>query len=325
MKFSIIIPVYKVEKYLRECVDSVLCQSFRDYEIILVDDGSPDLCPQMCDDYAAQDTRVKVIHQTNAGIACARNVGTSAARGEYLIFIDSDDYLLDKDILHSIASKTVNGADIVLFGYKKYFESDSSWGVDVCPTLKLGQTVGETINEMLLNGSYIATAWTKAIRRTFIEENNILFKPGMISGEDVDWYLNILCFVKKFESVNKPCVAYRQRPDSISHKPKLQSLLDFMWILETWPKRIEDNTNDNSLKQALMSTMGYYWANTMILYSSYSCVDVSSYKKDLVKLSVLKKFAITKRALSIRFIYNLLGFNLTIILLKLIGKIKKSQ
>lgn len=81
MKFSIIIPCYKVENYLHECVDSVLNQTFNDYEIILVDDGSPDACPQICDEYVAKDARIKVIHQKNAGLACARNAGIAEAKG----------------------------------------------------------------------------------------------------------------------------------------------------------------------------------------------------------------------------------------------------
>ncbi len=90
---SVIIPVYKVEKYLCRCVDSVLDQTYRNMEMILVDDGSPDGCPAICDEYARQDDRVRVIHQENAGLSGARNAGIDAARGQWLAFVDSDDYL----------------------------------------------------------------------------------------------------------------------------------------------------------------------------------------------------------------------------------------
>ena len=90
---SVIIPVYKVEKYLCRCVDSVLEQTYTNMEIILVDDGSPDNCPVMCDEYARQDSRVKVIHQENAGLSGARNAGIDMAQGQWLAFVDSDDYL----------------------------------------------------------------------------------------------------------------------------------------------------------------------------------------------------------------------------------------
>ena len=92
-KISVIIPVYNAEKYLKRCVDSVREQTYGNLEIILVDDGSPDGCPQMCDTFAAEDDRIKVIHKENAGVAAARNTGLAAAGGEYLTFVDSDDYI----------------------------------------------------------------------------------------------------------------------------------------------------------------------------------------------------------------------------------------
>ena len=91
---SVIVPVYKVELYLRQCVDSLLAQTYSNLEIILVDDGSPDGCPAICDEYARKDSRVRVIHKPNGGLSDARNVGLDAARGEYIGFIDSDDWVM---------------------------------------------------------------------------------------------------------------------------------------------------------------------------------------------------------------------------------------
>ena len=91
-KVSILVPIYNVEKYLPRCIESVLSQDFRDYELILVDDGSPDQCPQICDEYAKKDSRIKVVHKQNGGLVSARLAGFMEARGEYLVFLDSDDY-----------------------------------------------------------------------------------------------------------------------------------------------------------------------------------------------------------------------------------------
>ena len=126
MKFSIVIPVYKVEKYLRECVDSILSQSFKDYEVILVDDGSPDNCPKICDEYANSDTRVKVIHQENVGQASARNAAISVATGEYILCLASDDYYADTNVLNSICQKTQTTADAPT--QKAPFYQMSHWG-----------------------------------------------------------------------------------------------------------------------------------------------------------------------------------------------------
>ena len=98
MKFSVVVPVYKVEEYINECVDSILNLSFDDFEVILVDDGSPDNCGKICDEYAKKDERVRVIHKENGGLVSARQAGIKIARGEYIVNIDSDDYI-DKDML----------------------------------------------------------------------------------------------------------------------------------------------------------------------------------------------------------------------------------
>ena len=325
MKFSIIIPCYKVEKYLHECVDSILNQTFTDFEVILVDDGSPDSCPQICDEYAAKDPRVQVVHQNNAGIACARNVGITLAKGEYIISIDSDDYLINETVLSAIEEKTWSNPDVVMFGYRKFFESDKSWGEPICPKLSPGLSTAQSLKELLSNGSYIATAWTKAVRREVLVKNNITFKPGMVSGEDVDWYLNLLCSVDKFEVLQKTCIAYRQRSDSISHNPKIQSLTDFIWILEEWPKCFDERNISSELKNSLMNAMAYYWANVMVLYSTFDAKEAKPYRNRLKALGYMNNYAITSRALTMKKFYKAFGFDMTILLLKFLGKIKKRQ
>ena len=111
---SVIIPIYNVEKYLRECLDSVLAQTYKNLEIILIDDGSPDNCGKICDEYAAKDNRIKVIHQINQGVSAARNAGLDAARGEYIGFVDSDDYIKPDmyEYLYALISK--DNADMAM-------------------------------------------------------------------------------------------------------------------------------------------------------------------------------------------------------------------
>lgn len=118
---SVIIPVYKVEKYLNQCVESVLTQSLSDIEVILVDDGSPDNCPDMCDAYAAMDARIRVIHQKNLGLAGARNTGFRIAKGEYVAFLDSDDYVLP-DAFAKLHAKAVEYDADIVFSQVQYFD-----------------------------------------------------------------------------------------------------------------------------------------------------------------------------------------------------------
>ena len=111
-KVSIIIPIYNVEKYLRKCVDSVICQTYKNLEIILVDDGSPDSCPEICDSYVDLDSRIKVIHKQNGGLSDARNTGIDMSSGEYITFVDSDDYIENDMIEILISTLEENHCDI---------------------------------------------------------------------------------------------------------------------------------------------------------------------------------------------------------------------
>ena len=324
MKFSVIIPIYKVEKYLHECVDSVLSQTYTDYEIILVDDGSPDDCPKMCDEYAKQDNRIKVVHQANAGLACARNSGIKVATGEYIVCIDSDDYLKDSSILQKIADKAVDGVDVVLHGYQKLFESTNTLGECDVPILKGRCSAADMLKEVLLNNTYCGTAWTKAVKLSILHENGIEFRPGMIS-EDIDWYLHLLCYAKTFDSINEVAIIYRQRPGSISHAPKLNSLTDNLWILETWPEKFKNLIEDQEMVKSMLSVMAFYYANDLILFAGYPTSVSKPFKNRLKAQNYLLDYAITSRALTVKKFHKVLGFDLTILLLKVLSKLKTRQ
>lgn len=122
MFFSIIIPVYNVEKYLQQCIDSILQQTFTDFELILVDDGSKDTSGYICEQNSRQDSRVKTIHKTNGGAADSRNLGLDVAQGKYIIYLDSDDYILDCAFLEKLHQQAEKHVDIILYNYIKYYE-----------------------------------------------------------------------------------------------------------------------------------------------------------------------------------------------------------
>lgn len=324
MKFSIIIPCYKVEKYLSECVDSVLNQSFTDFEIILVDDGSPDRVPKICDEYAKKDNRIRVIHQKNGGLSRARNAGISVATGEYLICIDSDDYIAKSDVLARIAEKTKLGTDVVLYGYQKLFESKNSLGERDVPILDGVCSTSKMLFSVLTTNSYCGTAWTKAVKLSILHEHKIEFRPGMIS-EDIDWYLHLMCYAKTFDSINDVAIIYRQRPGSISHSAKIDSLKDNMWILENWPERIKKTVKDQTAVDALMSVMAFYYANALVLFSGYDKKESAPFKERMKAMSYLQNYAVTPRAKIIKRFYKLLGFDATVFLLKILANLKTRQ
>ena len=121
---SVIVPVYKVEKYLRHCVDSILTQTYPDFELLLIDDGSPDACPRICEEYAARDPRVRVIHKANGGLISARNEGIRAARGDYVCIVDGDDWALENmlQFIHDTVERSPGPLDMVLFAANNVYE-----------------------------------------------------------------------------------------------------------------------------------------------------------------------------------------------------------
>ena len=325
MLFSVIVPVYNVEKYLRQCVDSILMQTFADFELILVDDGSKDSSGAICDEYAKKDARVKVIHQENAGLSVARNEGTDIALGDYVIYIDSDDYISSEEFLSKIAQKTLKNVEVILYGYKKYFESNNTFALDCCnyPNVENIST-NDVVKSLLSVDMYEASAWTKAIKRSFLVQNEIKFVPKMIS-EDSDWYLQVITKAQTFSNVNEAFVVYRQREGSISHAPKIKSLVDNLHILENWPKRFDELALSLEMKQALMSVLARYYGNLLILYSCFNKKDVKCYYTRVKSLKYLLRYSQTKRAKIIRKFVTFFGVGFTIVMLRIAKHCKRTM
>ena len=215
MKFSIIIPVYNVENYICQCVDSVLTQTFHDYEIILVDDGSPDRCPVICDDYVQRDSRIKVIHKVNGGSSDARNAGLDIAQGEYVMFLDSDDWWDDTDALTKIATNILlDYPDILIFGMKKYFIIDNKMGNDHIPKKKCTDNVVlsdvQIIKYYMQHNIFVASACDKVVKREYIERDHQRFVKGQY-GEDIEWCCKLLVKDAKIDFLEDIFYVYRQQ------------------------------------------------------------------------------------------------------------------
>ena len=176
MFFSVILPIYNVEKYLNECVESILAQTFKDYEIILVDDGSKDGSGAICDAYAEQYDFIKVIHKENGGSSDARNKGIEAAKGEYIVYIDGDDYVIRFDFLESIYKKIdEENTDIVLYKFAKFFDDEKIF--EPCtfslPCIGNKSDPDALLLELVKKDAYYGMAWVKAFRRSIVIENGI--------------------------------------------------------------------------------------------------------------------------------------------------------
>ncbi|MGM9589469.1 MAG: glycosyltransferase family 2 protein [Faecousia sp.] len=218
-EFSIIVPVYKVEPYLCRCVDSIRSQTFTDYELILVDDGSPDRCGAICDDYAAKDSRIRVIHKENGGLSSARNAGLEIASGTYLYFLDSDDYV-DDDLLETVLPYLKNGADMVAFQMQLFWENgenfDLRWENHGVHSLDTAEDRCGFIVRNLLNYSCGWEAWNRVFVREKVERFGLRFVDNRkIFGEDLCFTLCYCAHAEKIAILDYTPYHYLQRQTSI--------------------------------------------------------------------------------------------------------------
>ena len=225
-RVSVIVPVYQVEQYLPRCIDSILAQTMKDFELILVNDGTKDDCPRIMNEYAAKDARIRQVHKENGGLSSARNAGLEIARGEYIAFVDSDDYV-EPDLLEdAVAAAQRDQAELVLFNYRIVDEA----GVHE-PYLAMEDS---TINlEVMGLSAYFylywmpyrhgQEAWCRLYRRDVIERNGLRFAPNKeIFAEDTLFSAMYLMHVKTLTALKKPYVYYVQRGDSLMAMKKPQ-------------------------------------------------------------------------------------------------------
>ena len=214
---SIIIPIYNTEKYLRQCLDSVLQQTYVNLEIILVDDGSPDNCPQICDEYAVKDNRIKVIHKTNGGLSSARNAGLDVAMGEWIGFVDSDDWLLPDMYERLYSAVKLENADLAICGYKYVDESNAPITDNFSYIKNEILAKLDVFNKLIeIKNSFYVTAFNKIYaKKIFL---NLRFPVGRIH-EDEFIVHHIFAKCEKTVTISDILYMYVQREGSIMHKP----------------------------------------------------------------------------------------------------------
>lgn len=209
---SVIVPVYKVEAYLDRCVQSIVDQTYTNLEIILVDDGSPDRCPEMCDEWAKKDSRIRVIHKKNGGLSDARNIGTKAATGSLIGFIDSDDWI-EKNMYELLYCHLVdNDADISACGIEMFWEDNSKSPTMLSAPGKVLLDTREALTAILNETSLKQPVWYKLYKKELVAD---LFFPVGKYHEDAFWTYLAISRAKKISVFDTPCYHYAQRSSSI--------------------------------------------------------------------------------------------------------------
>lgn len=263
MLFSIIVPVYHVEKYLPRCVDSLIAQTYEDIEIILVDDGSDDCCPEMCDEYAGRDRRIKVVHKTNGGLSDARNAGLDIANGDYVIFVDSDDYI-ERDTCHNLLKFIKNDIDIIIG------DAVVEGGIDRLEHISESSVLdGKTyLLKAFEVGRAPMAAWLNIYRRAFLNRYGLRFKVGILH-EDEQFTPRAFLHANRISVSGIKFYHYIIREDSITTKKnKRKNLIDFYSTCEEL-EQVYRSVSNKRLKKLLLNSLVSKYLTLYVTANAY--------------------------------------------------------
>jgi len=326
IRISVIIPVYKVEAYLKECVCSVLEQTYKNIEVILVDDGSPDNCPQICDQFKLADSRVKTIHKVNGGLSDARNFGTKIATGDYIVYLDSDDFWSKNGALQEIMTEIKNNGfpDIVYFR-RFTFEDRTGRKLSTFPEFNCEDinhlSYSEAQKRLVTADQFIPSACNKFIRKDLALSTK--FTKGIVC-EDIDWNFNIALKAKSLIVSNQCFYAYRRRVGSISNSLGERNVNDLLCIVEKWSERIKKDTYINSsLKSALLGYCAYQLAIVLgITYSTKKTNKRTEFLNRIKKMEWLWQFSVSPKTCTVNTLRKVVGVNFAGNILGLFFKVR---
>lgn len=259
MKFSVIVPVYNVEQYLNECLDSIICQDYDNFEIIIVDDGSTDSSSDICDFYAEKDKKIKVIHKKNGGLSSARNVGIELAIADYLVFFDSDD-VMEKGCLKKFNETLDADTDVLIT--EIYDTVDvSTVATNELLFLKPDSNKKNDIVEFVLyHKKHTWSAPQYIVSRKMVEKNRMRFAEGYYH-EDIYWTANLLRYAERYAFYNKLWYIRRlERQGSITNVPKVKRTLDIIELLTKFIDNISDDLSKviaNRMVNSMVSSLKY--------------------------------------------------------------------
>lgn len=313
MIISFIIPVYNVEKYLNECVDSILVQLTDGCEIILVDDGSTDSSGAICDGYADKDFRVKVVHQKNGGSAVARNTGLDCAQGEYVAFVDSDDYLNGQCIAEILNWISSGGADICFMRAMKAFPNGKQQLLDdeMNPQmLKEGKDLA--VKYLAERSKYPGSPCTKLFRRTLLETKHLRFPNDRRVSEDLGFVLQCILNADSYDALPVDYYYYRQeREGSITNNVTYKSFLGLKaFVEESTGALTENETPKGDIERYAMSFVAYEFSIMIWQYSRIREEFKSEAAKTLNDYNWVLKYGMSPKTKLIQKVVSILGVNL---------------
>ncbi len=328
MKISFIVPIYNVEKYLPRCVESILSQTYSDFEVILVDDGSPDNSGMLCDEYARKDQRVRVIHKSNGGLSDARNTGLHEAKGEWVVFVDSDDFWVNGSCLQDIITVVEKHAECGFVGFNcSYYYDDiqlfTKW---VAYDDKLGYPIDKNtaMHALVASGVMPMSACLKVISRKCLFDLKLDFIEGILA-EDIPWFIDLLEGCSKCMFVNQYIYAYRQdREGSITNSGGEKSFNNLFSILKNELAKVDSRSFSLDAKDALRSFLAYEYCILLAMLGSLDKSIQKEKRKELYDYKWLLKYTMNPKVKKVALVNKLFGISITERVLRIyLNKVKK--
>lgn len=334
MKLSIIIPVYNVEQYLRQCVDSVLTQTYKDLEIILVDDGSTDGSGKIADEICSTPNSLivslshslKCVHKPNGGLSDARNAGLREATGEYVVFLDSDDVYLHNDGLAQLmALAQAERPDVLLFQavdvYPHHQTVRKAYDVEYMVT----HSGVEVFAQLVRTQSFNMSACFQLIRRELLEQHQIYFEKGLLS-EDVDWSLRLWQHVSKVRAINLPLYGYQHREGSISTTYTIRNLRSYEHIFAKFVQLYNERVVDAHTELYWKTVMGYLaqmYTNCLYNYGQLSIQERKDNYYILKDYALLLDHSISIKSNRVVVLRRWIGLHLAVWVFMFYGNIRR--
>jgi glycosyltransferase involved in cell wall biosynthesis len=296
-------PIYKVEDYLEDSIRSVLNQDFKDFELILVDDGSPDRCPKICDDFASSDDKVFVVHKPNGGLSDARNAGLSVAKGKYIIFLDSDDLMVEGALDHIYEQLTKSENIQLLIGNLTYYIDNKPVGkisypdtLINCSTNDIYKTCTTFVQEIY---RLPWAAYQCVYEREYLNRNSYIYDKNIVGAEDCEFFMKILPTIERYSITDYSFVYYRKnRAGSIMTKQSLAIILGQLNVLSKCYYDLKNIGRDTKILQEYFANR---YANIIVLISRLEtredinqCSDVIKHHLNILKNAKGKKYIIAK-------------------------------
>lgn len=291
---SVVVPIYKVEKYLEECITSILNQTYKNLEVILVNDGSPDKCGEICEKYKKIDDRVIVIHQSNRGLSNARNTGIRQSKGKYICFVDSDDYI-EKDFLEVLHKEAENdNLDITCGSYTKLYSDKKIEKNNRHTNLYSKKAIKGKVflrNQFKFN-DYRMEVWTNLYNRNFLLKNKIEFCDGILH-EDEEFTPNAFLKAKRVKLVYTNGYIYRQREESIMNNKSTIKNIDSIKLIINKLSEIYYYEKIDDISKDVISRIIVHLFNSLILRIKQSNISnkIEQYRNiDIRNLKIIMKY-----------------------------------